>query len=59
MEAATDQAVLVAWVEPGEPTLEFDARMARPNDNAAVRVGRADQRARAEVVVAPLRAQAA
>jgi hypothetical protein len=29
-EAARDQGVLVAWVEPGEANLEFDARRARP-----------------------------
>jgi hypothetical protein len=28
--AAPDQGVVVAWVEPGEANLEFDARRARP-----------------------------
>jgi hypothetical protein len=32
--------VVVAWVEPGEPDLEYDARQARPGPEAVVGVGR-------------------
>lgn len=29
-DAKEDGGIVVAWVEPGEPTLEYDARQARP-----------------------------
>ena len=32
--------VVLAWVEPGEPDLEYDARRARPGPEAVVAVGR-------------------
>jgi hypothetical protein len=32
--------VVIAWIEPGEPTLEFDARAARPQPGAAYAVSR-------------------
>ncbi len=31
-------SVVIAWVEPGEPTLEFDARQARPAPGASYAV---------------------
>jgi hypothetical protein len=33
--------VVIAWIEPGEPTLEFDARAARPQPGTAMAVSRA------------------
>jgi hypothetical protein len=32
--------LVVAWVEPGEPDLEYDARRARPGPEAVVALGR-------------------
>jgi hypothetical protein len=37
--ASDDAPVVVAWVEPGEPVLEFDALRARPSADAAVGFG--------------------
>jgi len=34
IDAAAGSAVVVAWVEPGEPDLEFDALRARPSPGA-------------------------
>lgn len=33
-EAGDDDGVMVAWIEPGEPDLEFDGRRARPGRDA-------------------------
>lgn len=35
-EGRGKQAMVIAWVEPGEPTLEFDAMLARPTPGAVV-----------------------
>lgn len=35
-EGRGKQAMVVAWVEPGEPTLEYDAMLARPSADAVV-----------------------
>ncbi|MBN1612800.1 MAG: hypothetical protein JW940_39625 [Polyangiaceae bacterium] len=37
---ACETSVVLAWVEPGEPDLEYDARRARPGPEAVVAVGR-------------------
>lgn len=42
--------VVVAWVEPGEPTLEYDALRARPSANALVGVTEAHE-ASAQIVL--------
>jgi hypothetical protein len=44
--------VVLAWVERGQPTLEFDARTARPADDAVIGMGRASTGTQAEVVLA-------
>jgi hypothetical protein len=40
-EKMAESPVLIAWVEPGEPTLELDARTATPHPDAVVGVTRA------------------
>jgi hypothetical protein len=47
-------AIVVAWVEKGEPNLEFDARTARPSAEAVVGSSISSSRSAARVV---LRAQ--
>lgn len=46
-----DSPVIVAWVEPGEPTLELDALTARPRAEALVGVSSVEAGQRAHVVV--------
>jgi len=46
-----DPPVVVAWVEPGEPTLELDALTARPAPEALVGVSRSAAGERARIVV--------
>jgi len=43
--------VVIAWVEPGEPDLEFDALRARPSGAAVVGTARAQERDAARVVL--------
>jgi hypothetical protein len=40
-EARVERPVIVAWVEPGEPTLEYDALRARPSPDALIGVSEA------------------
>jgi hypothetical protein len=49
--AKVDDAVLVAWVEPGEPTLELDARTARPAPGASVGFARPGEPGRVSIVL--------
>lgn len=37
---AHESPVVLAWIEPGEPDLEYDARRARPGPEAVVALGR-------------------
>jgi hypothetical protein len=43
--------MVIAWVEPGEPDLEFDALRARPSGAAVVGTARAQERDAARVVL--------
>lgn len=40
--SAEVQPIVVAWLEPGQPDLEFDGLLARPSPGAAVATARAD-----------------
>ena len=42
-ERALEQRVVIAWLERGEPTLEFDARRARPAAGSVYGVARSSQ----------------
>jgi hypothetical protein len=46
-----DDAVLVAWVEPGEPILELDARTARPAPGASVGIAQSAEPGRVSIVL--------
>ncbi|MCA9595261.1 MAG: hypothetical protein KC776_18210 [Myxococcales bacterium] len=51
-EAEVDDApVLIAWVERGQPNLEFDALRARPTEGALVGVTRSSKASGARVVL--------
>jgi hypothetical protein len=50
-ESMAKNPVVVAWVEPGHPTLELDALTARPAPGAAVAVSRADGPAPVQLVL--------
>jgi hypothetical protein len=51
VDGVADASVVLAWVEGGQPTLEFDARTARPADDAWIGFGRAGSGVPAEVVL--------
>jgi len=36
---AHDEPVVIAWIEPGEPDLEYDARQARPEPTVVLALG--------------------
>jgi len=46
-----EDAVLVAWVEPGEPVLELDARTARPAPGASVGFAQPGEPGRVSIVL--------
>jgi hypothetical protein len=48
---APDAPVVVAWVEPGEPDLDYDARRARPGPSAMVGQGLPDASGRRTRIV--------
>jgi hypothetical protein len=41
-ESAGERPVVVAWIEAGEPNLEFDGRKARPQPGSVYGVARRD-----------------
>lgn len=43
--------VVIAWIEPGEADLEFDARAARPQPGVAIAVSDADDDANVDLVL--------
>ena len=49
--AEPEQGVVVAWVEPGEADLEFDARRARPAAGSFYGVAPRPRRTRASVEI--------
>ncbi len=53
VRAGGDTAVVMAWVEPGDPNLELDALTARPLAAAHVGLSRAASGEAARVVVRP------
>lgn len=54
MQVADDlekNPVVIAWIEPGEADLEFDARAARPQPGTAIAVSDADDDANVDLVL--------